>query len=399
MHAVEKANGRLRITGMSKDAKFRKMALFTAGGKFQVAGSLDTSGDVPRQRFIKDIIHTGMYVHPKHGWKLDVTPERMDRWVASFKAMQKNGVDAEVVVDHSEKAKDIQGELVDMCRDGDTLYAVHEMVGEDAIKLAHKCKNVSPLIERDFKDGQGNSYGEAITHSSLVQQPVVPGQHPFMPIAASMAGMPNSDIEPFVLSLEGSESEQEKTQEKTMDIKFEDIKALLGAGDDLTEDNAMDRLKDHFKKTADSKAEADKQILDLRAELESYKKKAAEPAAKKLDDDVADQLAESAEAQVDDLVRDNKIVPSVAASLKAEFIGRPGKRNAYALSRTVSGMDESLFRKVVKLFRENNVVELGEKTKGQRKELSRQVPGKEETAHDPKVTESMVNMAGGAEKK
>ncbi|MBI5724608.1 MAG: hypothetical protein HZA50_11655 [Planctomycetes bacterium] len=387
--------------------KLRKMALIASGEKFQLAGSLDESREIPRQRFVKDIMRTGVYRHPKNGWTLDVTPERMDRWIASFRAMRENGVDAEIVVDHSVKAADVQGELVDMARDGDTLYAVHEFVGQDAINLAKKCKNVSVLIEKDFRDGQGNSYGEAITHSSLVQQPVMPGQLPFMPIAASLAGLPNSGIEPFVLSVEGNDPDHKKTQENNMSaeeitLKLADVRTLLGAGDDLTAENAAARLAEHLKKNADARAATDKQILDLKTQVESLSKKAASlktETDRQPDPDVLDQLAEGAEDRIDGLVSKSRITPAVAASLKDLLVGKAGGRNAWALSRNVSGTDESLIRGIVKALEANDVVKLGEQTKGQRIEMSRNSPGGEEPDHDPKVTSNMVEMAGGAAKK
>lgn len=154
---------------------------FSNGGEFRPASGLKLDAGPRRQRFVKDLIRVGNYVHPNGDYDLDVTTGRMDRWIAAFKAMQRSGVDVEVVIDHSFSAKDVVGKVIDLYREGDTLYGVHELVG-DGIDLAHRVKNVSVWIEPDHRDGLGNSYGEAIVHSAIVQQPVVPWQTSFVPV-------------------------------------------------------------------------------------------------------------------------------------------------------------------------------------------------------------------------
>lgn len=149
----------------------------------------DPATGQPVQRFVKAVIRTGVYIHPTQGWKLEVTPERIDGWVAAFGKMRANGVRVEVPVDHSFKADDNRGFVVDAYREGDRLMMVHELIGQDAIALAGRA-DVSVWIEPNFKDGKGVQYGEAIIHSSLVQKPVVPGLGAFVPMAASMGFVP-----------------------------------------------------------------------------------------------------------------------------------------------------------------------------------------------------------------
>jgi hypothetical protein len=136
------------------------------------------------QLFVKDLIWSGSYTHPTKGWTLDVTPERMDKWIEAFDAMRSNGVDIEVPVDHSLKAEDNKGYVRRLYREGDTLFGEMELRG-DGVDIVRKNRNVSIFLEPDVKDGRGNVYGEAITHVALVQKPVIPGQGDFVPIAAS----------------------------------------------------------------------------------------------------------------------------------------------------------------------------------------------------------------------
>ena len=138
------------------------------------AGSRDLADDVNTQVFKKDMLKIGVYEHPVYEWTLDITEERLHRFVAAFKEMKAGGVDVEIPIDHSRSAADNLGYVVDMFVEEDedgvlTLYGMHEIRGEDAIDIVSRNKNVSVCIEREFTDGKGHSYGEAIVHSSVDQ--------------------------------------------------------------------------------------------------------------------------------------------------------------------------------------------------------------------------------------
>lgn len=148
---------------------------------------------MPARRFVKEMIRVGAYVHPTEGYKFSMDQARLHRLAAAFKAMQSNGVDVEVVKDHSTKAEDVVGYLSSVYVEGDKLMGVHDMIGEDAIRLAETVRNVSLAIEPDYVDGRGQHYGEAIVHSAVVQRPVVQGQTPFK-IAASAANAQGSRL-------------------------------------------------------------------------------------------------------------------------------------------------------------------------------------------------------------
>jgi len=138
----------------------------------------------PQKRsFVKDLISVGSYTHPEKGFELEVTRQTLDDWVLAFREMQRNGVKVEVVKDHSFDADDVLGYVTSMYRQGDTLYGVHELVGDDSIALAQRCTQVSVWIDQDYVDGKGVRYGPAIVHSAVVQQPVVPGQGGFVPLS------------------------------------------------------------------------------------------------------------------------------------------------------------------------------------------------------------------------
>ena len=139
----------------------------------------------------RPLLKVGFYKHPLKGWTLDVDHERIDRLVAAFDRMKADGIDVEVVEDHRSEAAAVLGYVTGLRRQGDWLIGTHELRGERAIDLAERVHNSSVMIEPEYRGGNGTFYGEAILHSSIVTQPVVPGQAAFVPperIAASMAG-------------------------------------------------------------------------------------------------------------------------------------------------------------------------------------------------------------------
>jgi hypothetical protein len=141
------------------------------------------------RRFKKDMIGEGTYVHPVHKWVLDVDEDRLIKWSAAFSLMRERGVDVEVPIDHSASAADNLGYVIDCSLEKIggrwVLFGIIEVKGDNAIDVIERNKNVSLWIDEDYVDGEGNSYGEAIRHCSVVQQPVVPNQSDFVAIAAS----------------------------------------------------------------------------------------------------------------------------------------------------------------------------------------------------------------------
>lgn len=385
---------------MRKENTSNRNIIATSGGEFKAAGRPLSVNGQPVQRFLKDMISCGVYKHPVHGWTLDVTPERLDNWTAAFKRMRENGVDIEVPIDHSMSAKDNKGYVIDMFKGGTpeimaiypsatdpkTLYGVHELIGQDSIELAGKCKNVSVLIEKDLKDGKGVSYGEAITHSSIVQQPVVPGQGGF--IQLSRDGGVNDDIPQFVLSVSADNTnlENKKMNEETL----KQLKAILGAGDDLTAENALTRVQERLAK-ADSDTQAlSKQVTELTGKVESLEAKAASKV--EIDPDAMDMIVSGTESRLSRLIECGKLSTAAADIFRKNVVGEQGKRNVLMLSRKASGLDESIAAKFLSILEANEPVKPGEKTGSQA--LSRNVPGENKEV-DKAVQERMTKIASG----
>lgn len=302
------------------------------------------------RRFRKDIARVGTYTHPREKWRLDITPERMGKWVDSFRKMKANGVPCEVNVDHSIKAEDARGQVVDMFIEGDRLIGIHELVGDESIKLAERVHNVSPYIELDYTDGKGNKYGEAITHSAIVQQPVIPGQMPFEALAASIGAS-------GVQALQFSNGDT---------MKLDELRKLVGAGAEVTDEALQAMVADAIRKAKTAQTEAERTATGKQAEIDQLKARIAELEAKGQkaapDDDTLGMLAEGAETALESLVEMGHVTPAVAASIRKEFVGEAGKRNAYALSAAYSGRPVSIAKTIIDILKQNKPVDMKVRT-------------------------------------
>jgi len=312
------------------------------------------------QRFKKDLISVGVYTHPVHGRMLDTTTERMDGWIATFNRMLADGERVPVVQDHSVSAETTLGYVVELFREGDQLYGIHELVGEDQIDLATRVNQVSVGISREFVGGNGTLYGEAIEHVGVTPEPVVADQGGFVAIAASRSGQKQAAL--FVLATDREQGA--KPMDKEMLAK---LREMLGAGEDLKEDNVLSRIEERLKLGADEKAQLDTKVNELMAEIEKLKasRETDGDKPKKLDPDVEDGLVEGAESRLSRLVERGKITPAVRDKLLSVLVGKAGNRNVHCLSRHRSGTERSVIADVCDALADNDLVELGEQTGAQ----------------------------------
>jgi hypothetical protein len=177
----------------------------------------------------KEILKCGDYVHPSTGLKFSITPQRIDGLVQSFKKMQERGHKVFLPGKHRDyDAKDNFGWAIAMERQGDSLYAVEQLIGEDA-KLTAARNDRSVLIRPNFKDEQGNEYPEAIEHVALCPDPVISGMSGTVPIAASKS---SPATEALVLELAAR-------QETPMDLS--PIRKALGLADDAPDADVVSK--------------------------------------------------------------------------------------------------------------------------------------------------------------
>ena len=337
-----------------------------------------TASEVKKLRFRKDVIPVGtFYNNGPRGWRLDVTQDRMRKWVDAFAAMRRDGIDVPILKTHvfgdrDENGKAVSeqvlGRLEDLRIEGDTLYAECAFNSDESADLAVRVGRTSPGILRQYMGGNGKQYGEVIEHLAITPRPVVPGQKDFgfLRIAAARDDMPD-EVPVFVLQRSEGMELQEFLQE---------LQGIVGL-DELSTDDALDRIKTVWEERDKVTSETRSQLEALQAEIEKLKK-ANRP--KELDPDLKDQLQEAAEDGFDQLVSNGKIVPAVAAELKQ------GLTNEFCLSRSLSGGQTSIARLVINALKKNDPVKLGEQTGLQRIALSR---SDEPSDFDPEVFKAM----------
>lgn len=354
----------------------------------KVGDETKNDADQPVQKFRKMIIKDGRFMHPDGKWTLDVDEDRRTKWVDAFNKMKENKVAIPIPIasdanHHVVTPKNNGGYVVGMENKDNATFAILEMIGKEAINAAGR-NDVSIFIEPDAPDGEGRNYGEAITHVALTPVPIVPGLDRMVKIAASRSGDGSLTTATPYVYYSASMDDPSKGVKKMFTI--DELKELTKI-EDLTEENALEKLGAHLSANADSIGEKDTAIADLKKQLESSETK---PAEVKLDPDVEDGLVEGGESRLDNLVTAGKITPAVKDKIAAALIGKKEKRNAYALSRTVSGHDRSVLNQVCDALEGNDPVALAKVLTGpQVMELSR--PTGDEPTEADKATEKKVD--------
>lgn len=350
------------------------------GGPFNFSGveiETDELG-VPIKRVWKDVLRPGLYTHPQFGWNLSIDDARMGKLLATFLAMRENGVDVEIVANHSGSVWDHLGYIRDGKIEDGRLYLLHEFRGDTSIKLAEVCQRVSVGINKDYDDGAGRSYGEAIMHSSLSLQTLVTEQENFTPaIAASMSS-------PGALMVF---SQSNSGEEQTMEQLLKSLAELCGV-ETLTEQNAAEKVKTRIDELESAKTLTEKGQQATAGEVETLKAKLAElekgggggdDKPKELDPDVEDQLVEGTESKIGQLVTAARITPAVGKKLSAFLVGKKGSPgNRLMLSRSATGREKSFASELLSILEENDPVKLKEQTGAQTFTLSRKTPGDDE---------------------
>lgn len=335
-------------------------ALSLTPGDFAADGEQTTnSAGQPVQRFTKTIIRDGTYRHPSKGWTLRVTPERREAWVKAFTAMRENGTRVAVPDLHRFDAASNRGWVVDMRTVDDAIEATIELIGEDSIAAAGR-NDVSVFIEPDVADGS-HTYGEAISHVALTPAPVIPNLGDFR-VAAARHGL--REAEPLCYA---SSLTDHPEGDRAMADHVDRIADILG-DDGVTADNWEERLQKAIKgrgggsdgdRTASGPTVAD--VVAGRvapsAELVEAVGKVADDkrqAAAKVDPDAIEDAAEATADRLAGLRDSGKIPPAVHDKLAASLVGEKGSRNAFALSRRLSGDNDTpaLARRVVDALKE-----------------------------------------------
>jgi hypothetical protein len=136
----------------------------------------------------KEVVRAGEWWHRGDRKPFSVTREQLDAWVAAFNRRLSAGIRPFVPDHHTEepKAGENFGYVVGLARDGDSLYADVQLVGDDALALAAK-NDVSIYVKPEGIDAKGEPCNEFLHHLALTPDPNQPHLQPFVKIAASAA--------------------------------------------------------------------------------------------------------------------------------------------------------------------------------------------------------------------
>jgi hypothetical protein len=328
-----------------------------------VASGVSTEAGQPVQRFVKDIIKAGRYLDPHSGKWFDVTTEDLDHWALTFGRMDAAGVKVPVPDGHTDKASANRGFVRGMFREGDTLKASIDLIGEEAIKLA-AVNDVSVYVPTSFTDGKGNTYARPITHVAITTYPVVPGMGPFVPIVAS-AHPGDSEKAPVLRLAEGaSQMEMLKTIAAALGISAEGLdEASLGKA-------ITAAIAEWKTEMSGSKAEKETATTALAAAHKTIE--GLKTATKSDPDPMVLKLAgKNRGLEIDGLVSSGHITPASALKFKAAWMGD-------ALKLSLDPVADDLFDKTIAAIKASKPTELREHLDGQSLQLSRVVPGDRE---------------------
>jgi hypothetical protein len=320
--------------------------------------------DVPVAYFWKDSIQTGNYVHPATKQTLSVDAKRIDGWVDKFHKMRAAGIEIPTPVDHSHRAEDNLGFVVDARRDGDRLCLLHQVIGEDAAMTALRNRS-SLCIEPDYVDEKGNKWGDAFTHSAFTPVPVVSGMGSFVPFAASRDQQTETPI--FYLSADSGVPE--------MDYKT--LREALGVAADVPDDKLLDKVKElrTTHATALSRAtEAENKAKELGDKVVTLSRAPSQP-----DPEILRDRNESKREKIEIAMSRGDLPKLVADKLLAALpVETP---NVFMLSRA-DGLQATPIDFILSMFKDSQLgVATGSQTAVQTGVvLSREVPGANDDA-------------------
>lgn len=250
---------------------------------------------VPIEYWRKELVRAGHWTHRGKRHELtgepiefDITAEDIDDTVKNFGELKAAGVLPHLTDTHefSHHPARSNGQIIDVAREGDSLFGTLKVVGESAIEKVLKndvSVGLASGTDEIITDAFGKRYsGRVLQHVALTPNPNQPHLSPFVRIAASADG-PAMSIPVFTLAA--------ATPERRLLMKPETAKQFrekLGVAATV----ADDQLDEH---AAQKALALSADVQKLTGELEAQKKVAAD-AVKERDAKASEVLALSADA-------------------------------------------------------------------------------------------------------
>jgi len=299
------------------------------------------------------------YQHPTKKFKVPTNAKSIGNWEDNFHKMQKAGVSVPLVKDHSLKADDTLGYVVNLRRNDGWVEPLLQILGRDALDTVSK-NELSLGLKQDFVDGLGNKYpGTAIEHCAATPIPVVPGQTNLSNFSA-ISGEDGEVTNVFYLSAASTGSFPMATTMSPAHRKMcmNLLSGMDGVNDSTDDDTLMSKMVDeHGKMQKDMamnipamKAKTgtlEDQVKALSRENEELTEQVnLSRTDKVVNTEVLFERSLRVGKDADLLVTNRICTPAVAQEFREVLMGTKDAPNVFSLSRE-EGADDCLAAKVI----------------------------------------------------
>lgn len=312
-------------------------------------------------RFVKDVLRVGEWIHPITKQVVQITPERIRNLVKNTEAYRQT-LDRKAVPfqdGHNFDAKKTLGWWTKFFSQGDRLYGVVEVTDKDAARKMEdrSIRSVSARIDPNVSDTKGGLFDEAFTHVCATPLAVLDGQQDFIKLSREDDGI---DLL-IPTELAGTLPEGNRSKEIFM---LKKMALALGLPEGATEDQVEEAAKKALgaqKIALDQvKAEQDK-VVALGAALKPLGFELKDGKVVKLSQEQDPPLTEREKALVaenatlkaaaslsrakdaagkaEELVKAGKVPPALQATL-SRLLAVDGKQKALMLSKEGASVEE-----------------------------------------------------------
>lgn len=209
----------------------------------------NSEGEAIHYRRMK-IAECGDWTHRGTGEPLEIASTRADEWIRNTSALSAAGHKPYITTIHvydetgssfrEPDARETVGYVERVERDGNDIYAVVGLHGDESLKVAARNSRSVGVAKRDARDAKGNTFpGEYLHHLALCPNSALPNLGGTARIAAS-ADRPACSVPVFTLA--AATPQQESTMTKETAKKFRDtFKVAADVADDKLADIAAEK--------------------------------------------------------------------------------------------------------------------------------------------------------------
>lgn len=299
-----------------------------------------TASGVVSRTYTKELIKVGDFYQAESGIGFTVDRPLLLHWAETFALFQERGIDVSIPAGHDFSGNpDLnRGYARGMYVEDDSLFALMELIGEQAVPLAD-LSDVSIYSPIEWVDGFGNVYYRPILHIALTTLPLIPGLGKFQ-LAASSVGC-----------------------EEKQRMDFSKVASALGIKAEMTDKTAEALILSSVQSTDEKVKGLEKQIAELTQKNADL---VLSSAPKKADETTVAIAADALKTKLESLVLSGRITAAVSKKLNERFLGDKN----LVLSAAIGTGQYSMLAGILEDLTENDPVSLLEKSKAQSLALS-----------------------------